>query len=446
MKKTLGLIGYPLSHSLSPCIQKMLFKLNKIDADYSLLSFPEEQFDEKIGLLKNLDGFNITIPHKKTVMKYLDSLDAAAADYGAVNTVKNDNGRLIGFNTDGFGFLKGLQMAGIKLCGSVLIYGYGGVARTIAYCALERGCAVTFCTRTGSCDRANDLVLELKNKFGVKIPVIEENEIEAHYDLFVNATPVGMFPNVDNSPLTKEQVALFDAVFDTIYNPTETLLLNYARQQNKLCSNGLLMLVAQAAKAQSIWCGVNITDEQIKSVTKAAEKKLNSRDKNIILVGFMGSGKTTVSRLLARTLNMEFVDTDSLIEERFGMPIPEIFKQFGEAEFRRAEKEVALELSVAKVGKVISCGGGLPIHCKCDAFFKNALTVYLEITPKGVFERLKGDTTRPLLMGDNPQQKIEKLMNERTEIYEKVSNFRVNALDTAENVAKTVISAYNNLE
>ena len=445
MKKKFSLIGYPLSHSLSPCIQKMLFEMNKIHADYSLFSFPKEQFDEKIALLKELHGFNITLPHKQTVIKYLDGLDPAAASYGAVNTVKNDNGRLIGFNTDGFGFLKGLEMAGIALCGSVLIYGYGGVARTIAYCALEAKCKVTFCTRTGSRERAGALALELQNKLGAEISIIEENEIAGHYDLFVNATPVGMFPNCDKSPLTKEQVAHFGAVFDTIYNPTETLLLSYARQQNKPCSNGLLMLVAQAAKAQSIWCGVSFTDEQIKSVTKAAEKKLNSRDENIILVGFMGSGKTTVSKILSKALGMELVDTDSLIEARFKMTVSEIFERFGEAEFRRAENEIALELS-KESGKVISCGGGLPIHCSFDVFFKNALTVYLEITPQGVFERLKGDKTRPLLMGDNPEQKIEKLMNERTEIYEKVSNFRVSALDTAENVAKNIISAYNNLE
>ncbi len=419
--------------------------MNQICANYSMFSFPTEQFDEKIAFLKELHGFNITLPHKQTIIKYLDDLDSTAAACGAVNTVKNENGRLVGFNTDGFGFLKGLQMAGIPLCGSVLIYGYGGVARTISYCALEKNCAVTFCTRRGSRFRANGLVLELQEKFGVQIPVIEENEIEGHYDLFVNATPVGMFPNCDKSPLTKEQVDCFDAVFDTIYNPTETLLLKYAKEQGKRFSNGLSMLVAQAAKAQSIWCDVSFTHEQIKSVTLAAEKKLNSRDKNIVLVGFMGSGKTTVSKLLAKTLNMEFVDTDSLIEQRYKMTISEIFKRFGEVEFRKAENELVIELSKGS-GRVISCGGGLPIYCKCQEFFKDALTVYLDVTPECVFERLKNDTTRPLLKGDNPEEKIAKLMRERKGIYESVANFKVNALETPENIVKNVISAYNNLE
>ena len=445
MKKVLGLIGFPLSHSLSPFIQKKLFEINQICADYSMFSFPTEQFDEKIAFLKELHGFNITLPHKQTIIKYLDTLDPTAAAYGAVNTVKNENGGLVGFNTDGFGFLKGLEMAGIPLCGSVLIYGYGGVARTISYCALEKNCTVTFCTRRGSRYRANGLVLELQEKFGVQIPVIEENEIKEHYDLFVNATPVGMFPNCDKSPLTREQVDCFDAVFDTIYNPIETLLLSYAKEQGKRFSNGLSMLVAQAARAQSIWFGVSFTHEQIKSVTLAAEKKLNSRDKNIVLVGFMGSGKTTVSALLAKTLNMELADTDSLIEQRYNMSVSEIFKQFGEAEFRKAENELALELS-KESGRVISCGGGLPIYCQCKEFFKNALTVYLDVTPECVFERLKNDTTRPLLQGDNPEEKIAKLMSERKGIYESVANFKVNAEDCAENIVKNVISAYNNLE
>ncbi len=445
MKKRLGLIGFPLSHSLSPFIQKKLFEANRICGDYSLFSFPAEQFSEKIALLKELDGFNITLPHKQTVIKYLDDLDFEAAAFGAVNTVKNENGRLIGFNTDGFGFLKGLQMAGINLYGKVLIYGYGGVARTIAYCTLEAKCRLTFCTRNGSRHRAEGLVLELQQKFGVQIPVIEENEIKEHYDLFINATPVGMFPNCDKSPLKVEQVAHFDAVFDTIYNPTETLLLSYAKEQGKRFSNGLSMLVAQGAKAQSIWCGVSFTDEQIKSVTKAAENKLNKRDKNIVLVGFMGSGKTTVSRLLAKALNMELIDTDSLIEQRYGMTVSEIFQRFGQEEFRKAENDIVLELSKSS-GRVISCGGGLPVHCGHKQFFENALTVYLEITEEGVFERLKNDTTRPLLQGNNPEERIAKLMSERKGIYENVSNFKVNALESPENIAKNVISAYNNLE
>ena len=445
MKMALGLIGFPLSHSLSPFIHKRLFKINQICADYSMFSFPTQQFDEKIAFLKELHGFNITLPHKQTIIKYLSELDPSAASCGAVNTVKNDNGRLVGFNTDGFGFLKGLQMAGIPLCGSVLSYGYGGVARTISYCALEKNCSVTFCTRRGSRNRAQELCLELQEKFGVQIPVIEENEIAGHYDLFVNATPVGMFPNCDKSPLTKEQISCFDAVFDTIYNPTETLLLKYAKEQGKRFSNGLSMLVAQAAKAQSIWFGVSFTDEQIKSVTLAAKKKLNSRDKNIVLVGFMGSGKTTVSALLAKTLNMELVDTDSLIEQRYGMTVSEIFERFGEGEFRKAENELALELSKGS-GRVISCGGGLPIYCKCQEFFKSALTVYLDVTPECVFERLKNDTTRPLLKGDNPERKIAKLMSERQGIYESVANFKVSAEDCAENIVKNIISAYNNLE
>ena len=445
MGKKLGLIGFPLSHSLSPFIQKKLFELNRLCGDYSLFSFPEEQFDEKIGALKELDGFNITIPHKRNIIKYLDRLDPIAEAYGAVNTVKNENGHLVGFNTDGFGFLKGLELAGISLCGSVLIYGYGGVARTISYCALEKNCNITFCTRKGSRNKAQGLCLELREKFGVQIPVIEEDEIGGHYDLFVNATPVGMFPNCDKSPLKKEEIAFFDAIFDTIYNPTETLLLTYAKEQGKAFSNGLSMLVAQATKAQSIWCDVSFSDEEIKAVTKAAEQKLNKRDKNIVLVGFMGSGKTTVSALLAKALNMELVDTDSLIEQRYNMTVSEIFNRFGEAEFRRAENKLALELSKGS-GRVISCGGGLPIFCKCKEFFKSALTVYLEITPECVFERLKNDTSRPLLKVENPKAEIARLLEIRRHDYEKVSNFRVDAANSEENIVKNIISAYNNLE
>ena len=209
MKKRFGLIGYPLSHSLSPFIQKKLFEINNVCGDYTLSSFPKEEFDEKINDLKKLDGFNITIPHKKTVMDYLDEISDEAATFGAVNTVKRTEKGLVGFNTDGYGFLKGLQMANISLKGKVLIYGYGGVAHTVAYCVLQNGCDLTICTRKSGRERAVDLVNELKEKFNKNISVIEEDEITERYDLFVNCTPVGMFPNVDASPVSEKQVSLF---------------------------------------------------------------------------------------------------------------------------------------------------------------------------------------------------------------------------------------------
>ena len=117
MKMNFGLIGYPLTHTMSPFIQARLFEINGIDADYSLYPFPVEDFPKYINTLKGLDGFNITIPHKQNIIKYLSRMDEAASRFGAVNTVKNTKNGLEGFNTDAYGYLSGLEFASLPLKG-----------------------------------------------------------------------------------------------------------------------------------------------------------------------------------------------------------------------------------------------------------------------------------------------------------------------------------------
>ena len=274
MKKHFGLIGFPLGHTMSPFIQQKLFEISGVDAEYTLFSFPKEEFPNYIADLKKLDGFNITIPHKQNIIEYLSSLDENAKNFGAVNTVKASSNGLEGFNTDAFGFLSALSFGGLSLKGNVLLYGYGGVARTIAFEALRCGVNLTFCTRNGMKNRAVPLADELEQKTGVRPRIIAIEDINSNYDLFINATPVGMYPKVDESPLTPEQLSFMEGVFDTIYNPQETLLLKYAKDKNIPCSNGLAMLVCQAAKSQEIWCGSRFTREQITNVIELTSQEL----------------------------------------------------------------------------------------------------------------------------------------------------------------------------
>ena len=274
MKKHFGLIGFPLGHTMSPFIQQKLFEISGVDAEYTLFSFPKEEFENYITDLKDLDGFNVTIPHKQNVIKYLASLDKNAQNFGAVNTVKAEKNGLVGFNTDAFGFLSALEFADLTLKGDVLLYGYGGVARTIAFETIKAGCNLTICTRNGMKNRAVPLADELEQKTGVRPRIIAIEDINSNYDLFINATPVGMYPKVDESPLTSEQLSFMESVFDTIYNPQETLLLKYAKDKNMPCSNGLAMLVYQAAQSQEIWCGSRFTREQIKHVIELTSQEL----------------------------------------------------------------------------------------------------------------------------------------------------------------------------
>lgn len=273
--KNFGLTGYPLGHSMSPVIHRELCALAGIDADYSLFEISPENLGKEIGRLKKLSGFNVTIPHKIEIIKYLDSLDERASLFGAVNTVKSENGVLKGFNTDCSGFLRALDMAGISLAGSVLVCGSGGVARMFAFEAALADCALTIAVRKDDIPFAEQIKAEIKEKLGRDCRVMLLSEVSEGYDLIINGTPLGMFPKVDASVLPQETVIKSKAVFDAVYNPQETLFIKYAKEGGLKYTNGLPMLVWQAAVAQEIWNGVEFTANDIKKVLEITQKELN---------------------------------------------------------------------------------------------------------------------------------------------------------------------------
>ena len=272
--KNFALIGYPLGHSMSPLIHRELFKLNGIDAVYELREINPDTFDDGINDLKCLDGFNVTIPHKIAIIPHLNALSDRAELFGAVNTVQNKNGALIGHNTDCFGFLKALEMAGIDLDGRVLVCGSGGVSRMFAFEAVLAGTDLTIAVRDADVEAGLQIKNEIKEKLNRDITLITLDKVEGSFDLIVNGTPVGMYPNTDACVLPKEKVQRAKAVFDAVYNPMETQLIKFAREAGIKCSNGLPMLVWQAAVAQEIWFDVRFTMEQVKAVLEITEKEL----------------------------------------------------------------------------------------------------------------------------------------------------------------------------
>ena len=275
MSKNFAVIGFPLGHTMSPYIHGEFFDLKGFSADYKSLQISPENLTKKIEELKKLDGFNITIPHKAKIIPFLDCLDPAAKLYGAVNTVKKENNRYYGYNTDAYGFINGVKSAGLALSGKVFIYGYGGVARTIAFECVKSGCQVTLGVREGLQERAIPLKNEIEEKLQKTVAIKEIYDISEKYDLFINATPVGMYPNIENCPLKEEQIILFSGVYDTIYNPQKTLLLQYSEKNNIKCGGGLSMLVYQAALAQQLWLGVEFTKEEMDKVIEKTAKKLS---------------------------------------------------------------------------------------------------------------------------------------------------------------------------
>ena len=269
----LGLIGYPLGHSLSPKIHGAALKACGVEGSYLL--FPILP-DDKQGLKDLLDrirsgeicGLNVTIPHKKNVIELMDMLTPAAQSIGAVNTVYMHDRKLTGGNTDAPGFLSDLKnfldpernnfsppMQGQvdTLPKKALVLGAGGSARAVVYALVNDGWSVTITARRIEQAR------ELAGRFdGVDIMELNFHDIQSSPPhLIVNTTPVGMTPNVDQSPWP-EALPFPDAVvYDLVYNPRETLFVKNARANGLQAATGLGMLIEQAALAFEIWTGHN---------------------------------------------------------------------------------------------------------------------------------------------------------------------------------------------
>lgn len=325
-----GLLGKTLGHSYSPQIHSYL-------ADYTYSLF-EKNEDELIDFLQNGDfsGLNVTIPYKKSVLPYCAELSERAQQLGAVNTiVRRDDGTLIGHNTDFYGFHSMVQRSGLDVVGKkALVLGSGGAAATVLAVLGQMGAIPVMISRSGENNYQN---------------------LYLHTDasLIVNATPVGMFPNVGTSPINLDQFPALEGVLDLIYNPARTKLLLDAEQKGLVTMNGLWMLVAQAKESADWFLGQSIDDRMIEKI----HDRIKNQMENTILIGMPGCGKTTVGRLLATITGKKFVDADILIEEKAGKPIPCIFRDDGEEVFRKLETSVLSEIG-AKSGLVIATGGG----------------------------------------------------------------------------------------
>ena len=326
-----GLLGEKLGHSFSPQIHRDL-----AGYDYQLLPTPPEAVEDLFAR-RAFQGLNVTIPYKRTVMPLCDEIDPRAAAIGAVNTVVNRNGRLTGYNTDIDGFLYMARRAGVDMAGKkVVILGSGGTSRTARAAAGELG--------------AREIITVSRHG--------EDNyqNLSRHADaqVLVNTTPVGMYPNWGQSPVSLESFPALEGVLDVVYNPLRTALLLQAEERGLPRSCGLPMLVAQAKRAAELFTGQNIDDSRAEAVLHGLRGQLT----NIVLIGMPGCGKTTVGRALAGKLGRTFVDLDEEIVRRAGMSIPEIFAREGEAGFRERESALVREFG-ERTGLVVSTGGGV---------------------------------------------------------------------------------------
>ncbi len=268
--KKYSLIGHPLGHSMSPFIHNRLFEEAGREVSYSLEDIAPEDMQTKLPLLINeTEGLNVTIPHKVPVIPFLDKLDESAERYNSVNCICRKDGKLTGFNTDCDGFLRSVPEK--YLSGKVLLLGCGGVGRMMAIEAARHGAELTIAIIPDAMEMAETLVSEVRENIDdVKVQIIMIDSIAGEFDLLINATPVGMYPKVDACHVTEEVIGNCKAVFDAIYNPTKTKLIQIAEQKEILAAGGMSMLVLQAVTAHEIWDGDSYTDAQINKIINEA--------------------------------------------------------------------------------------------------------------------------------------------------------------------------------
>lgn len=346
-----GLLGRTLRHSYSPQIHALL-------GDYEYRLFEVEPQDLEAFLKKReFGGINVTIPYKKDVLPYLSGISDNAKRIGAVNTiiVKEDGG-LYGDNTDYDGFLRLVQKSGFQVKGKkALVLGTGGASLPISAVLSDLGAReIVFISRSG------------ENNY-------QNLSRHADADLIVNTTPVGMYPNNLQAPLSLSEFPKLSGVLDIVYNPQKTKLILDAERLGIPAYSGLLMLVAQGKRAAELFLGHDIPDSE----TDRIFKKLSTEMQNIVLVGMPGCGKTTVGKALAEQLNRLFFDADEEILKRTGKSAEAWIEACGEAVFRQKETEV-LESLCKQSGTVIATGGGaVTVPENADILRQNSIVFFI---------------------------------------------------------------------
>ncbi len=403
-------IGEKLGHSFSKEIHNALGSY-----DYEIKEIPRLELD---AFMKKADflAINVTIPYKEAVMPYLDEISEEARSVGSVNTVVNCGGRLFGYNTDFFGLTQLLRHAKISVKGKkAAILGSGGTAKTARAVLLAEGAA--------------EILTVSRDAGDGKTSYKDLSELHSDIEILINTTPVGMFPDIEKTPVDIDSFPNLSGVVDAIYNPLRTNLISRAKELGIPSEGGLYMLVAQAVFASELFLSKKYPETELERVYG----KILAEKENIILIGMPSSGKSTVGKLISEMLCRPFYDTDELIAEKTGLTIPEIFEKLGEAEFRRIEKEAVLEIS-AKTGAVIATGGGVILNsANIDGLKRNGKVIFLD---RELTELLPSED-RPL---SKSADALGKLYSERYPKYLAAADITVKSVGSAEETLKYLIS------
>lgn len=392
-------IGEKLTHTLSPSLHNHFFDCTKINGTYDVVEISKEDIRIAKKKLLEFDGINVTIPYKQEVMNFLDEISPEAKAIGAVNTIKNIDGKLYGFNTDPFGFGAMLEYNQVDIKGKIcVILGSGGASKAVKYHLQTSGAKQVY-------------IVSRKAENG-KIDYDDLAKMQG--DILINATPIGMYPNIQACPVNNDIISKFDCIVDIVYNPLYSELLKRAVALNKKAVGGLYMLVAQAVKSQSIWQSKTFDAQLIKSVYLATLKDyFKTTGRNIYLTGIMSSGKSTIGKMLAKECEMTFIDADNYIEGRENKTIKELFA-ISESYFRDCERKAMLEISQMK-NTVVACGGGAILSdSNVSAMRLSGLTFMLDKEISLIAKDLDAQN-RPLLR--QGMVDLERIYKERKDRY-----------------------------
>lgn len=406
-----GLIGEKLGHSFSKPIHEQI-----ADYTYDIMPLSREEFPlfmEK----RAFDAINVTIPYKEMVMPYCDFIDEKAKEIGAVNAIKNVDGKLYATNTD-FDGLKWMIENHFDINGKIVaICGSGGTSKT----------AFAVCKALG----AKEIVRVARNK-GEPYITYEEMKGRTDIEIILNTTSVGMLPDIMSSIVDLGGFPNCKGVIDVVYNPLMTSLCYQAKEKGIPYIAGLEMLVGQAVSAVEFFTDKAVDHSVIKEITA----KLYHDKQNIVLIGMPSCGKSSIGRKLAKILKMDFIDLDTKIAKTAGKDIPQIFAEDGEEAFRQMETEAAIETAKCN-HTVISCGGGIVKNeINMQALSLNGFVVYVDRR----LEKLVSGGNRPL---SKDKTAIRKLWQEREHLYIKYSDVTVENNGYFKNTIDKLLEVWN---
>lgn len=405
-----GLIGEHLGHSFSKEIHEMLGKYT-----YEICEIAKDNLDSFMKE-KTFIAINVTIPYKQQVIPYLDFIDDKAQSIGAVNTIVNKNNKLYGYNTDYYGLKSLIQTNDIDVKNKkVLLLGNGGTSKT---------------ARTVLKDlQAREIVIVDINKDENVITYDDALKYHNDSEIIVNTTPCGMYPDNDGCIVNIELFKNLEAVVDVVYNPIRTSIVSNALNKGIKAVSGLYMLVAQAVYAAGIFLDEKILENEIDRIYNIIKKQ----KENIVLIGMPSSGKSTIGIEIAKLLNKEYIDTDSLIEEKINMPISNFLTKENEDEFRDIEEEIIKNVSKLN-NKIISTGGGvIKRNINIKRLKQNAIIVFIDRS----LDKLLTTSSRPL---SSNKTDLENLYHQRYNIYKSSSDIIVDNNDTLEDTINKIIN------